>query len=155
MRLCRLLCFVTAVAVLGFAPAPLPRKERTGKRDDMEVLQGVWRMTYQESGGSPSGHDFKARIRGDRWTFIHIAQGNESESIGYHLTLDQTVSPRAMEWAYDKNRTSGWVASYRIEGKKLTVVYTSGTLKNDRDRRPTSFTGQVPHKMIFEYVGRE
>src|SRR5262245_51829785 len=155
MRLWRLLCLPAVVAVLGFAPAPFPKKEREVKRDDLEALQGIWRMTYQESRGRATSHDFKVRVKGDRWTFINVNQGGESEGSGYFLTLNQAVSPRALEWAHDKGGTNGWVASYRLEGKKLTVIYDSGTLKNDLARRPTDFHGRAPYKMVFEYLGRE
>jgi hypothetical protein len=60
-----------------------------------------------------------------------------------------------MECAYDLGRTSGWVASYRIEGKRLTVIDDSVTLENDLHRRPTNFDGKAPFKMIFEYLSRE
>jgi len=156
MRFFRLLCVTAVVAVLGFAPAPLPKRERTVNRDDMEVLQGVWRMTYQESGGTPTGHDYHVLIKGDHWAFISGVNtpinGNEHS---YYLHLDQTVSPRAMEWANDKEGSSGWVASYKIEGKKLTVIYQSGTLKQNLNQRPTDFVGKAPFKMEFEFVRRQ
>jgi uncharacterized protein (TIGR03067 family) len=154
MRFCRLFCVAAVAAVLGFAPAPLPKKERLVKRDDMEVLQGVWKMTYQDSGGTPTDHNYRVLVKGNHWAFITGNQPIRGDEFSYWLTLDQTVTPRALEWAYDRNRTGGWVASYRIEGKKLTVIYVSGTLKNDLHRRPTNFSGPAPFKMVFEYVGK-
>src|SRR4051794_28694319 len=137
MKPFRLLCLAALLAIVGFAPAPLPRKGRAVKRDDLAVLQGVWKMTYQDAGGTPTDHNFEVVVKGDRWDFVQ--PGRRGGGGGYYLTLDQTVSPRALEWAFDQNRTSGWVGSFRIQGKTLTVVYTSGTLKKDLGKRPTDF----------------
>jgi uncharacterized protein (TIGR03067 family) len=155
MKLCRLLGVIAILAIVGFAPAPFPRKDRTTKKDDFATLQGMWRMTYQESGGTPSQHNYKVRVKGNRWSFISLGdRGEESPAAGYYLALDQNASPPAMEWGNDEKGTSGWIASYRLRGRELTVIYDSGTLK-DRTRRPTNFEGRVPHKMIFEFIGRE
>jgi uncharacterized protein (TIGR03067 family) len=153
MKLSRLLCAAALLAAFGFAPAPFPKKVKPTK-DDLETFQGVWRMTRQESRGNPHPHEFKARIRGNRWTFVMLNGTSESDGPAYFFALDQKVSPRALEWKSTQDATTGWVGSYRIEGRKLTIVYDSGTLR-EVARRPTDFVGQAPHKMVFEYVGRE
>lgn len=149
----RLLCVVTVLAVVGFAPAPLPRKDRAGERASLESLQGTWRMTLNEGNGQPISHSFVAQVKGEQWTFVGTGDQMGS-NYPYYLTLNRSVSPRALEWAYDKDRQAGFVGSYRVQGKTLTVVYTPGTLK-DLDKRPTNFDGPVPFRMVFEYVGRE
>jgi uncharacterized protein (TIGR03067 family) len=153
MNLSRLLCATALLAAFGFAPAPFPKKDKL-IRDDLETLQGVWRMTQQESAGNASPHNYKARVRGNRWTFIMLNQNKESDGPAYFFAIDQRAAPRALEWKSTQEATSGWVGSYRIEGRKLTIVYDMGTLK-DMTRRPTDFVGRAPHKMVFEYVGRE
>src|SRR5687767_2868555 len=125
----RLVCLIAVALALGFAPAPFPKRDRAAARDDLETMQGVWRMTAQESGGRATPHEFKARIAGGRWTFINTGGGRESDGPSYHFTLDQKVAPRALEWKSSANATSGWLGSYRIEGRKLTIIYNSGTLK--------------------------
>src|SRR5262245_45016099 len=97
-------------------------------------MQGLWRMTSYDSGGSPIGHAYKVRIRGNRWTFISTS-GQERESATYTYNLDYKVSPRAFEWTYGGG-DSGWVGSYRLEaqGKKLTIIFGSGTLKQVQNR---------------------
>lgn len=153
MKHIHLLCATVILFTFGFAPAPFPKREKP-TRDDLETFQGIWRMTHQESSGNATPHNFKARVRGNRWTFIYLNQNVESNGPAYFFSLDQKVSPRALEWKGSQEATGGWVGSYRIEGRKLTIVYDSGTLK-DLSRRPTDFVGRVPHKMVFEYVGRE
>jgi uncharacterized protein (TIGR03067 family) len=153
MKLSRLLCATAILAAFGFAPAPFPKKEKPS-RDDLETLQGVWRMTRQESSGNASPHNYKARVRGNRWTFVILNQNQESDGPAYYFALDQRVAPRALEWKSTQEATGGWVGSYRIEGRTLTIVYNSGTLK-DVTSRPTDFVGKAPHKMVFEYVGRD
>jgi len=155
MRCCSVVCVAVLLSVLGFAPAPLPRRERAANRDDLETMQGLWKMTGQWSSGTPIPHDYEVRVRGKRWTFINVGQGRKSEGSGYHLFLDQTASPRALMWSFDEAGTSGFIASYRLQGRTLTIVYTSGTLKNDLARRPTDFDGRSSQKMAFEFVGRD
>lgn len=153
MTLHRLLCVTALLAVLGFAPAPFPKKGKP-TTDDMVTFQGVWRMTLQESSGTGTAPNHKARIRGDRWTFISTSGNQESDGPAYHFAIDQKLSPRALEWKSTKEATTGWVGSYRIEGRKLTIVYDRGTLR-ESNSRPTDFVGRAPHKMVFEYVGRD
>ena len=154
MRCGGLLLCLMALFGLGFAPAPFPRVGRTAKMDDLERLQGIWRMTAQEAGGSPTPHDYKVRVRGDRWTFINLDGNRETDGRGYYLRLDQSVSPRAFELTFDKEGNGGYVGSYRLEGNRLVIICAGGTLKNNLDSRPTDFEGRVQHKMAFEYVGR-
>jgi uncharacterized protein (TIGR03067 family) len=153
MKLYRLLCAAAVLAVFGFAPAPFPKKEKPTK-DDLETLQGVWRMTMQGYRGNASPHRFNARVRGNRWTFVNLDGNRETDGIAYFFALDQKSSPRVLEWKSTQEATSGFVGSYRFEGRTLTIVYDSGTLK-DRQRLPRDFDGRESHKMVFEYVGRE
>src|SRR5262245_12414963 len=95
IRLCALL--VGALA-MGFAPAPFPKKERPSNRDDLDIMQGMWRMTRYEMSGSPTDHNYKIRIRNNRWTFFRIVNNREQESSTYTLTLDPKHAPRAFEW---------------------------------------------------------
>src|SRR5262245_40314925 len=138
----RLLLVLPALLLVGFAPAPFPRKERAAARDDREALQGMWKMTEQAYSGKPTPASGQARVKGDTWTFVNSGRDGPS----YTLTLDQTVSPRALEW---KSGGSVWVASYKLEGRKLTIIYTSGSLR-ELQKRPTDFNGTFGNKMVYE-----
>jgi uncharacterized protein (TIGR03067 family) len=146
-----------ALLMLGFAPAPLPKKPRTPPRDDLEMMQGVWRMTSYTMGGGRMDTDFKVRIRGKRWTFVHSKEGmTETDSTTWQLALNRDVQPRAFEWMLGEGKTrSGWVGSYLLEdgGRKLTVVFASGTLDNVQTR-PTDFRSTSGNRMTFERLGR-
>jgi uncharacterized protein (TIGR03067 family) len=161
MRLCRVVAILAVVALAGgsafAAPAPLTRTHRHAKPDDLQRLQGIWRMTSQRAGGRDHPHNFEVRVRDDVWTFINVNGARKSDGSTYFLTLDRGVTPPALEWANNKNRTSGgWVASYRLEGDSLTVVYGPGQLKDGGvQRRPTNFADPAAYKMTFVYVGRE
>ena len=51
---------------------PLPRRERSAPRDDLEAMQGTWRMTSYDMHARPmDSHAYKVRIKGDRWTFVN------------------------------------------------------------------------------------
>jgi len=152
---------VLAVTVLaGFAPAPLPRRERAAARDDLEVMQGLWRMTSYDSNGRPMGnHAYKVRIKGNHWTFISTSDVQERETASYEFNLEYKVEPRAFEWRYGgrvKGGTGGWVGSYRLEdrGKRLTIVFNSGTLETVQ-ARPVDFSGAQGYRITMEHVGRE
>jgi uncharacterized protein (TIGR03067 family) len=153
MRLLRLFAVAGALAALAFAPAPFPRKVKAPS-DDVKTFQGVWRMTLQESNGAPSKANFKARVRGNRWTFVVLSGNQESDGPAYYFALDQKASPRALEWKSTEHATEGWVGSYRLQGRTLTIVYGRGTLK-DLTHRPTSFEDKGSLKMVFEYLGPE
>jgi uncharacterized protein (TIGR03067 family) len=150
-----LLTAALAALCLAFAPAPFPKKDRYVQRDDLETMQGLWRMTSYDSNGRPIGHSYKVRIKGNNWTFISINGAQESDTATYTYNLDYKVSPRAFEWTYGPNSNSGWVGSYRLEngGKKLTVIFGSGTLKTLQNR-PTDFNGTPTYKMTLEYLSR-
>lgn len=155
MRLSVLLAALALTVLTGFAPAPFPKKERHVQRDDLETMQGMWRMTSYDANGRPIGHSYKVRIKGNNWTFISINGAQESESATYTYNLEYKVSPRAFEWTYGANSTSGWVGSYRLEasGKKLTIIFGSGTLKTLQNR-PTDFNGTPTYKMTLEHLSR-
>jgi uncharacterized protein (TIGR03067 family) len=143
MSTSRFLIVLCAVAAAGFAPAPFPKTQRApAARDDRETMQGMWKMTEQAYSGTPSPASGQVRVKGDTWTFIN----NGRDGPSYTLTLNQTVSPRALEW---KSGQSVFVASYRIEGRKLSVIYTSGSI-NELHKRPTDFNGKFGHKMVYE-----
>src|SRR5262249_36600079 len=52
MKTCRAFIVLTVLAVLGFAPAPLPKRER--QRDDPTDVNGTWEFLLWESGGARS-----------------------------------------------------------------------------------------------------
>lgn len=150
----RILLVLALAAAVGFAPAPFPKKERRSSRDDLEAMQGLWRMTAYESGGSPVGHNYKVRIRNNRWTFISLDGNQERETASYIYTLEYRVSPRAFEWRSTRESNSGWVGSYRLDGRKLTIVFGTGTLKQV-GTRPVDFNGKPSYRMVLEFIGRE
>jgi uncharacterized protein (TIGR03067 family) len=130
-------------------------------RDDLEVMQGLWRLTSYDTNGRPMGnHAYKVRIRGNRWTFISTSDVQERETASYEYNLDYKVEPRAFEWRSGglkgKGGGSGWVGSYRLEdrGKRMTIVFNGGTLDTVQSR-PVDFGGAKSYKMTMEHIGRE
>jgi uncharacterized protein (TIGR03067 family) len=147
MSSCRLLLVLPALLLVGFAPAPFPKKERAQSRDDREAMQGMWKLTAKDLSGKSTTATGKARVKGDNWTFIN-AGGSDGPS--YTLTLNQTVSPRALEW---KSGLSSWVGSYRIQGRTLTIIYSSGSIK-ELHKRPTDFNSTTVNRFVYEFEGR-
>src|SRR5262249_4657146 len=54
----RLVLIVVSVALLGFAPAPLPRRDR--HREDTTDVTGTWEFVLWENGGEREGHNEEA-----------------------------------------------------------------------------------------------
>src|SRR5262245_61208681 len=95
-----LLAIAVLVGLTAFAPAPLPKKQRT-HRDQISLawLQGTWRVVKVEtsSGGryQASGDDLaEIRVVGKRWTFVYgRASGQLNEGPTYDVAVDGARSP--------------------------------------------------------------
>jgi len=124
MRRCVLLLFV--LALLGFAPAPLPRQ----RREPPNPLFGTW-MRGQER-----------MVLTEGLMSIHV----RGEVLHYGMKIDPTARPmtfdlRGIDPASVKGRS--YEGIYRVEGDRLTMCYSS--------KRPANFEGRgMMH--VEEYV---
>jgi len=122
MRRCCLLLFV--LALMGFAPAPLPRPHRQQPANE---LLGTW---YREG-------DDRLEFTADRLT-VHVRNG-KAGTRAYALTTDPSAQPPAFDL-----RGIGDVAGrdfrgiYRRQGDSLTICYRLAS----EGGRPTDFEGQ-------------
>src|SRR4051794_31674427 len=104
--LVRLLFVVVSVGLLGFAPAPLPRKERPNGQPD---LRGEWVLVRASDGAGDAtlGELAISRIRITRDT---IAFG--PDELPMQMATDPGASPPSMTWSI--NRSVQFVGSYRL-----------------------------------------
>jgi len=143
----KVLFVVVSVAVLGFAPAPLPRKDRRG--EDPTDLTGVWRFVRCDTNGVPDKPEtfteYRIEITRDQIAFI--PRGGQRSPLG--MTLNPAASPPSFTWSI--GREVNYVGSYRLERGELTMIFViSGRLED----RPRDFTNKPPFCYVMRRVSR-
>lgn len=131
MRFRCCLVFVSLVLV-GFAPAPLPRRERrdTDSRPDLQRLQGTWDVLERQRGGVRQPPEkAEVRVTGTRWTFAYASGAGST----WEIHLDPTKTPRRITLAL--NHTHSLLGIYRLDGDTLIVCYCQPNDHTDRPRR--------------------
>jgi uncharacterized protein (TIGR03067 family) len=150
MSTTRLLAVLAAAAVAGFAPAPFPRPGRHST-DDQGNLQGYWKLVRYESSGRALDKNYWVKVEKDTWTFYRDARGVQ-RSASYGLTLGPKDSPPSFGWTMTGRRGGGvrptWVGSYRREGKRLTLVFSSAGRAGGR---PVDFKASKDYLMVLEW----
>src|SRR5262245_1053124 len=128
MRL-RILLIATSLALLGFAPAPLPRKERAG--GGATDVSGTWQFVVCSVGGRDDEESKKGYVLElTREQFVFVWQNNQRTI--YPMRLDPGASPPSFTWS--QNGKVVYVGTYQLRNDELTMVFTSG----DRlETRPT------------------
>jgi uncharacterized protein (TIGR03067 family) len=139
---------VVAVALLGFAPAPLPRKQRQPVQDPTDV-GGTWAFVLWEVGGErerQSEQTMLAEVTKERFRLVtKNGQGHEA----FVMRLDATASPPAFTWAMG-DRT-WFVGSYRLRGDELTLIFGRGERVQDR---PTDFAAAAAYRFVLRRLER-
>lgn len=102
---------------------------------DLDLLQGAWRATRIEKGGSPVPVEVAATVRyifdGDR---VWLMEGDQGAGEGT-IRLDPSAEPKAFDFTATAGPQQGMTALgiYRVEGDRLTMCLG--------DVRPSHFTG--------------
>jgi len=141
----RILLLAVSLGLLGFAPAPLPRKDRA--RTDPNDVTGQWVFETCETNGidePQAAKEYRIEITREKLVFHH--QRGKTE---YDLRLYPDVSPRAFTWS--RGGSTFYVGSYRLTGGRLTMIFTGGSRLEDR---PTNFDGKPPWRYVYRRVGR-
>ena len=99
----RLGVVLVSLAVVGFAPAPLPRKERKQKVDDLTLLQGKWKLIeFRNQGVRENRNNEGARVKGKTWFFLFGAVNHGAE-----LVHPKEAAPLAHPPLAEEDRTGG------------------------------------------------
>jgi uncharacterized protein (TIGR03067 family) len=143
----RVLLVVVAAAMLGFAPAPLPRKDR--QREDSNDVEGVWEFVRCETNGvvDPPETCTGYRIEISRKDIAFIPRGGQRTPL--EMTLDPSASPPSFTWGL--RGTVSYVGSYRLHRGELTMMFT---LDSRLDVRPKDFGGKPPYRYVMRRVSR-
>src|SRR5689334_20659417 len=105
----RFLLTVLGLSLLGFAPAPFPKAERS-RQDPLDV-SGTWEFVRSESGGQvdpPSTVEYLLEMTKDCCVFA-VKGGQRTP---YQMRLDPAASPPSFTWG--QNDSVGYVGSYRL-----------------------------------------
>jgi len=143
----RILLVATVVAVLGFAPAPLPRKDRRG--DDLTDVNGTWEFVECQSNGNPyerTRQNYNADMTRERFTFASKGGGGGAT---YAMRLDPSASPPSFTWS--QNNQVRWVGSYRLRKDEMVMIFGPGNRVEDR---PTDFGGKPAWRYVLRRIRR-
>jgi hypothetical protein len=72
----RILLILVTAALLGFAPAPLPRRQR--QRDGLTDLTGTWEIVLWERGGARRQEfetDYRVRLTREEFALVEVRGG--------------------------------------------------------------------------------
>jgi uncharacterized protein (TIGR03067 family) len=150
MPLPRLLVLLSIAAIVGFAPAPFPR--RVKKIDDREGILGFWKVTRYEMNHRSMGGNYWVKVEKDSWTFYQDQAGmNRSASYSFHI--DPQAKPPSFNWgaANVKGGPAQWIGSYRLQGKRLTIIFNGA---NRVGGRPTDFASPTDYLMVLVFERR-
>jgi uncharacterized protein (TIGR03067 family) len=124
-----------ATLLLGFAPAPFPRQQRSSREGDLQHMQGEWTLVSRTwADGYVSSNLKTARIAGRRLTLLDSA----GHCIGtYSLDLGPSKTLRHFDTKAEKGNYSTY-GVYELSGDTLRVCYR---VTPDERRRPLSLDG--------------
>jgi uncharacterized protein (TIGR03067 family) len=141
------LLLIVSVALLGFAPAPLPRQQR--QRDDLTDVNGTWEfLVYEMSGRAYDQLKTESDIEMTRDSFTFVSR-NASGRTKYLMRLDPRASPPSFTWS--KGGGVMFVGSYRLERDRMTMIFRYA---NRVELRPTDFSGAPEYHYVLRRVKR-
>src|SRR5262245_58218870 len=143
----RVLLIAVTAALVGFAPAPLPRQQR--QRADPGNVEGTWAFVQWDRNGVPDqGSDQRYQVRMTADSF-HLLRKEGETLESFAMRLEPQLSPPGFSWSMSGRVIL--VGSYRLRGDELTMILTRG----DRmEARPTDFTGPCLHRFVLRRVKR-
>jgi uncharacterized protein (TIGR03067 family) len=147
----RLLLIVAGVAVLGFAPAPLPKNQRH-PREDLTDVAGLWDVVVWEDFGNRDHHSestLRVRMTKDKFAFVMKAREGE-DAWGMEMRLEPSAHPPAFTWG--RRGLVRFVGSYRLHRDELTLILANGS---DLANRPTDFAGKHQLRFVLRRIRRD
>jgi len=126
----RLVLIVMGLALLGFAPAPFPRAERSRGTDQSDV-GGTWEFVAWEYNGRRE-HAYEKQFKGEitREQFVLTGGGGT-----YKMRIDPSASPPSFTWSVGDSMTHA--GSYRLNRDEIIMVFVAG---QQLGSRPTDFS---------------
>jgi uncharacterized protein (TIGR03067 family) len=141
----RVVLAVVSVALLGFAPAPFPKAERS-RGDDRTDVGGTWEFVSAQSNGSEYQVNYVSEMKREQFAFVWKDQPSRTV---YVMRLDPNASPPSFTWS--QNNQVMYVGSYRLRKDEMTMIFTGG---NSVAARPTDFEGKAAFRYVLRRVKR-
>jgi len=139
---------VLSLALVGFAPAPLPRKQ---SHRGPAGIAGTWEFARWEVGGMRhelQEKTFHLLLTANSFTFVERNGGGGSSTL--IMRLDPSASPPSFTLRRAEDAWVAYVGSYRLQGSELTMIFDGG---DDLAKRPTDFdTGRPTCKYVLRRV---
>jgi uncharacterized protein (TIGR03067 family) len=136
MRTRLVIAILAMIALPAYAPIPFPKPEKKEKEGS---FQGTWTVERRSLGGNGKvavaalPYQMKARIEGEKWTYIRTINGESRALVPYIVVLDPKKHPKWIDLRRSATGAPYIRGIYTIEGDTLTIVYVSGTRE-----RPTN-----------------
>jgi uncharacterized protein (TIGR03067 family) len=131
-----------AVLLVGFAPAPFPKKIKPVRRTDLEQLQGSWvRVSYSSCGRWVSDGETIVRFIGSH---MMMCRGRTSEWV---VKINPRTNPKHIDRKgfTDNVKDYQFVGLYRLDGDTLMLAECHGSSETDR---PLTFDHGAPGVLI-------
>jgi uncharacterized protein (TIGR03067 family) len=131
-----------AVLLLGFAPVPFPRADRT--KADLKKLQGEWVRVSHAVGGNPlAPAETTLVVAGDR-----LEYGEHPGKEGWKVVLNARTRPKRFDRAWQQTQllpSACWIGVYALEGDTLTIC---SVRNGDEADRPKNLDGKLPGQVL-------
>jgi uncharacterized protein (TIGR03067 family) len=137
----RLLLFLGLILIVGFAPAPLPRRDRTGndRRPTLERMQGWWQIVSEREYGRPGrdarSSNLRLRVKGDSLQYFL----GESGADAWTITVDDSTIPPALDkmpLGSPKGTKPSLMGRVEVKGEVLKIGWVS------QSERPKDLSGE-------------
>ena len=124
------LILVMCAATLALA-APVPKE---AKRDDLDRIEGEWwEARFNEIVHAETATARRFRFNKDGTAGIYERVG--AEPYRYEFAIDQSTTPPSFTWNPKIGRGK-YIASYRIEGDMLFIVFTDAAKPIAKEVKP-------------------
>jgi hypothetical protein len=119
----RLLLLAALILVVGFAPAPFPKRQRETKKALIDQMQGWWAHTHEVESGR-QGPLWGLRIHIEGKTLQYYVGQNKAD--GWTITVDPTTNPPSLDKTRLGTTNDKLLGRVSVEGDVLKIGwYTS------------------------------
>lgn len=147
----RLLLLLITLTLVGFAPAPLPRRGKAVAHPlDLRSLHGRWKVVSLWRYGQNAQISYRIdvwreiRIEQGQWKFCSEENGALTPKTIYKLAIDTTQTPAAIDFLRLTDSKPWMMGIVQMKDGKLEVLY-----KPSATERPTNFENPPADFYLF------
>jgi uncharacterized protein (TIGR03067 family) len=139
----RLLFAVLSLTLVGFAPAPFPKADRSRAENQSDV-EGTWRISLWELNGEREPgieKAFRVELVKEQFIIVGATSAHREE---YGIQINPAASPPS--FTLSRQGTVVSVGSYRLQKDRLQMILNRG---NRAEQRPTDFAGRCSLRFVL------